>query len=56
MRSLCRQDKKELKVLAEDFGLLEWGNIQEMIEECTNYEEGQRAIMRAYDQAYMQQG
>lgn len=53
MRSLCRQEKKELKVLAKDFGLLHRKEIQEIIETCKSYAEGQRKIMRVYERVYM---
>lgn len=39
MRTLCKQGKKELKILAKDFGLLHRGDVQEIIETCRNYEE-----------------
>lgn len=54
MRSLCKQEKKELKVLADDFGLLHRADIQEIIETCKSYSEGQRAIMRVYEKVYIQ--
>lgn len=53
MRSLCREEKRELKVLASDFGLLERKDVQEIIENCKNYAEGQRKIMGIYNQVYM---
>ena len=52
-RNLCREDKRELKVLASDFGLLERKDIQEAIESCSNYNEGQQAIMEIYNKVYM---
>lgn len=54
MRSLCKQEKKELKVLADDFGLLGREDVQEIIETCKSYSEGQRAIMRVYEKVYIQ--
>lgn len=53
MRSLCRQEKKELKVLADDFGLLQRKDVQEIIENCKSYAEGQQKIMRIYTAVYM---
>lgn len=51
-RILCRQDKKDLKRLADDFKL-SGKEVQEIINTCQSYAEGQRAIMRAYDRKYM---
>lgn len=53
MRNLCRQEKKELKVLASDFGLLDRKDVQEIIENCKSYAEGQRKIMRVYSAVYL---
>ncbi len=53
MRSLCRQEKKELRVLADDFGLLHRADVQEIIKNCKSYAEGQRKIMRVYEAVYM---
>ncbi len=53
VRSLCRQEKKEPRVLADDFGLLHRKDVQEIIENCKSYAEGQRAIMRVYETVYM---
>ncbi len=53
MRNLCREEKRELKVLADDFGLLHLEEVQEIIESCGTYSEGQRGIMRIYNQVYM---
>lgn len=53
MRSLCRQEKKELKVLADDFGLLHREDVQEIIENSKSYAEGQQKIMRVYTAVYM---
>lgn len=52
-RNLCRQDKKELKILASDFGLLDIEAVQVIIDTCKSYTEGQRAILKVYDQKYM---
>ena len=53
MRSLCREEKRELKVLADDFCLLDRKDVQEIIMSCRNYAEGQREIMRIYDEVYL---
>lgn len=45
--------KKELKILAEDFGLLYRSDVQNVIENCTSYDEGQKEILRIYDKVYM---
>jgi len=52
-RNLCKADKKELKILADDFGLLHRKDIQEAIKNSKSYTQGQRAIMRIYTKAYM---
>jgi len=52
-RNLCREEKRELKVLADNFGLLDREDIQEIITSCSNYNEGQRKILQIYDQVYM---
>ena len=49
MRSLCRSKKRELKVLAEDFGLLERKEVREIISTCKSYLEGQRKILEVYN-------
>lgn len=53
MRSLCRNEKRELKVLADDFGLLKRKDVQEIIKNCKSYTEGQQKIMRIYTNAYL---
>ena len=53
MRSLCRSEKRELKVLAEDFGLLERKEVREIIINCKNYSEGQRKILDVFNRVYM---
>ena len=54
MRNLCREERRELKVLADDFGLLERKDIQNIIDSCVTYDEGQRKILSIYNQVYMQ--
>lgn len=53
MRTLCRQDKKELKILAQDFGLLERKDVKKIIETSQSYHEGHRKLMEIYDKVYM---
>ena len=53
MRNLCKEERKELKVLADDFGLLERKDIQNIIQSCVSYDEGQRKILSIYNQVYM---
>lgn len=52
-QNLCGQDMKDLMELAEDFKLLEREDVQEIIENCKSYVEGQRKIMGVYDKVYM---
>lgn len=49
----AKAEKKELKILADDFGLLHRADVQKIIENCKNYVEGQKEIMRIYDKVYM---
>ena len=53
MRSLCSIEIRELNVLADDFCLLDRKDVQEIIMSCRNYTEGQREIMRIYDEVYL---
>ena len=41
-------EKKDLETLADDFGLLQRNDVQEIIQNCKTYAEGQRKIMRVY--------
>ncbi len=41
IRSLCSYNKKELKKLSDDFGLLHRQDVQKIIENCKSYAEGQ---------------
>lgn len=52
-KTINKQDKKDLKILASDFGLLHKKEVQEIIETCNSYAEGQRKIMRVYTAVYM---
>lgn len=45
--------KKELMTLADDFGLLQREDVQDIIENCKSYEEGHQKIMRVYEAAYL---
>lgn len=52
-RNLCKEEKRELKTLADDFGLLYRTDVQEIIETCKTYAEGQGEILKVYEAAYM---
>lgn len=52
-KTISKQDKKDLKVLADDFCLLHREDVQEIINTCKNYAEGQQKIMRIYETVYM---
>lgn len=52
-KTITKQDKKDLKVLADDFGLLYRKEVQEIIETCKSYAEGQQKIMRVYEAVYL---
>lgn len=47
------QEKRNLRTLARDFGLLDREDVQEIIDTCKSYSEGQQYIMRVYDVVYM---
>ncbi len=53
IKTISKQDKKDLKTLAGDFGLLQREDVQEIIENCKSYAEGQQKIMRVYTSVYM---
>ncbi len=53
MRSLCRNEKRELKVLADDFRLSKRKDVQEIIKNCRSHAEGQQKIMRIYTDVYL---
>lgn len=53
MKSVSRQEKKDLRKLADDFKLLHRKDVQEIIENCKSYAEGQRKIMKVYTAVYM---
>lgn len=52
-KGISSQDKKDLKVLADDFGLLHREDIKEIINTCRSYAEGQQKIMRVYEAVYL---
>ena len=52
-RNLCREEKRELKVLANDFQLLHLVEVQDLIETCKSYAEGHTRLMKIYEQKYM---
>ena len=52
-KSMNKQEKNDLKTLADDFGLLQRNDIQEIIQNCKTYEEGQRKIMKVYTKVYI---
>lgn len=53
IKAVSNQDKKELRKLADDFGLLRRKEVQEIIENCRSYTDGQQKIMRVYTAVYM---
>ena len=53
LKVIDNQEKKELKTLARDFGLLHRKEVQDIIETCKSYSEGQQKIMRVYTAVYM---
>lgn len=46
-------EKKDLETLADDFGLLQMNDVQEIIQNCKTYAEGQQKIMRVYTKVYL---
>ena len=46
-------EKKDLETLADDFGLLQMNDVQEIIQNFKTYAEGQRKIMRVYTKVYL---
>lgn len=43
-KTISKQDKRNLKTLAKDFRLLDRKEVQEIIETCKNYAEGQQKL------------
>lgn len=52
-KTISKQDRKDLKILADDFGLLYRKEVQDIIATCKSYAEGQQKIMRVYEAVYM---
>ena len=52
-KKISRQDRKDLQVLADDFGLSYRGDVQDIIQSCRSYSEGQQKIMRVYSEVYL---
>lgn len=52
-KSISKQERKSLQILADDFGLINRRDVQRIIESRSSYTEGHRAILRIYNQAYM---
>lgn len=52
-RTISTQDKKDLQVLAYDFGLLHRKDIQDIIQNSRSYSEGHQKIMRVYTAVYL---
>jgi len=53
INTISKQERKDLKILADDFRLLHREDVQEIIETCKSYAEGQQRIMRVYTSVYM---
>lgn len=52
-KTMNKQDRKDLKTLANDFWLLHRADVQEIIANCTSYAEGRQKILRVYTAVYM---
>ena len=52
-KKISTQDKRDLQVLADDFGLLHRKDVQDIIQSCKSYSEGQQKIMRVYTAVYL---
>lgn len=52
-RTISKQDKKDLQVLADDFRLSHRKDVQDIIQSCKSYSEGQQKIMRVYAAVYL---
>lgn len=50
---ISKQERKELKALADDFCLMHRKDVQDIIENCRSYTEGQQKIMRIYMAVYL---
>lgn len=52
-RTMSSQDRKDLQVLADDFRLSNRTDVQDIIQSCKSYSEGQQKIMRVYTTVYL---
>lgn len=52
-RTMNSQDRKDLQVLADDFRLSNRTDVQDIIQSCKSYSEGQQKIMRVYAVVYL---
>lgn len=52
-KKISTQDRKDLQILADDFRLSNRKDVQEIIQSCTSYSEGQQKIMRVYSAVYL---
>lgn len=52
-KTINKQDKKDLKILADDFRLSHRKDVQDIIANCKSYAEGQQKIMRVYTAVYL---
>ena len=52
-KKISSQDKKDLQVVADDFGLLHRKDVQDIIQNCRSYSDGQQKIMRVYSAVYL---
>lgn len=52
-KTISRQDKKDLRALADDFGLLHRQDVQDIIQNSKSYSEGQQKLMRVYSAVYL---
>ena len=53
LKVIDNQEKKELITLADDFCILNRADVQEIINTCKSYAEGQQKIMRVFETVYM---
>lgn len=48
-----KNEKKELRTLAKDFGLWSYPEVQDIIEKSQSYEKSLQALLRVYDRVYL---
>ena len=53
VRNLCREEKRELKVLAQAFGLYNRNDVKEIIATCGSYYEGHTKLMAIYNLVFV---